>query len=135
MGDKVKLAIFDGTLKIQIKKYPISESGKQIKVVSGGENHFMPQFDNYSYLEFPKKFLFWTIGHERIYFVQKGAKKCIDFKTGTVSGPDLEQLKQSIGAVLLDKLGHEEPPIPAWIIYLILITVLGIAAKVFGVIV
>lgn len=135
MTNKVKLAIFDETLKIQLKKYPISDSGKQIKVVSGGENHFMPHFDNYSYLEFPKKFLRWTIGHERVYFVQKGAKKCVDFKTGAVSGPDLEQLKQSIGSTLLDKLGQDEPPFPTWVIYLILVTVLGIALKVFGVIV
>ncbi len=135
MGNKVKLAVFDETLKIEIKEYPVSDSGIQIKVRSGGESHFMPRFDNYSYLEFPKKFLRWTRGHERIYFAKKGAKKCVNFKTQEVLGPDPEQLKRSVGSTLLDQLGQEKPPFPTWMIYIILLCVIGITLKVFGVIV
>ena len=52
MTKKVKLAIFDKDLKARtVKEYPISDNGEQIKVVSGGEGHFMPKFDNDSFIE------------------------------------------------------------------------------------
>ena len=135
MTKKVKLAIFDNDLKARIVgNYPISDSGNQIKIKSGGEAHFMPLFNNDSFIEFPRP---WYLGGgwNRIYFVKKGAKACVNFTTGEVSGPDPEQVKKSVGSTLLDQLGKEKPPFPAWVLYLILLLVFGIAAKVFGVIV
>ena len=134
MTRKVKLAVFDNDLKAEIKKYPISDSGNHIRVVKGGENHFMPRFDNDSFIEIPKKFLRWNIGFERIYFAKKGAKKCVNFKTGEVFGPNPEEVKKAIASTLLSKIGKPEAHFPAWTIYLILLTVIGIALNVFGVI-
>lgn len=132
MTEKVKLAIFDNDLKARIvKKYEISDSGDQIKVKSGGEGHFMPRFDNDSFIEFSRPWYFGG-GWNRVYFVKKGAKECVNFKTAKVSGPDPEQVKRSVGSTLLDQLGKEKPPFPTWIIYLILLLALGTALKVFG---
>ena len=136
MTKKVKLAIIDSDLKARtMGHYPVSDDGTQIRVISGGEGHFMPKFDNDSFIEIPKKFLRIQTGWERIYIVKKNASACINFKTEDVPSPDLEQLKESVGATLLNRIGEKKEAFPAWIIYLILVTVLGIAAKVFGVIV
>ena len=135
MGKKVKLAIIDVDLKARtIGHYPVSEDGTKIRVLSGGEAHFMPKFDNDSFIEFPKKFLGRQVGWERIHIVKKGAKECVNFKTGDPSSLDIEQVKKSVGATLLNKIGEKKEPFPSWIIYLILVTVIGIAGKVFGVI-
>jgi hypothetical protein len=134
MPRKVKLAVFDNDLKAEIKKYPISDSGNHILVVKGGESHFMPRFDNDSFLEIPKKFLRWNRGYERLYFAKKGAKKCVNFKTEETFGPNPEELKKAISSTLLTKIGKPEANFPAWLIYLILLIVIGIALKVFEVI-
>lgn len=137
MARKITVAIFDNDLICSIKKYEIAEGGTKIRIISGGEGHFMPTFDNNSYLDFPtrkKYLLFGERVYRRIYIVKKKASACVDFSTGEVTGPDLEQLKRALAASNLDKLGKQEPPFPTWIIYLILLTVIGIAAKVFGVI-
>lgn len=132
---KVKLAIIDIDLKARtIGHYPVSDDGTQIRVTSGGESHFMPRFDNDSFIEFPKKFLGIHTGWDRIYIAKKGAKSCVNFKTGDASSLNLEQLKKSVGATLLNKMGDKKEAFPAWIIYLILVTSIGIALKVFGVI-
>ena len=134
MTKKVKLAIFDKDLKARtVKEYPVSDNGEQIKVVSGGEGHFMPKFDNDSFIELPRPW-YCGGGWEKIYFARKLAKKCVNFKTEEVFVPDPEQLKKSIGVTLLDQLGEQKQPFPAWTVYLILVTVIGIALKVFGVI-
>ena len=135
MTKKVKLAIIDSDLKARtVGHYPISEDGTQIRVVSGGEGHFMPKFDNYSYIELPKKFLFFQTGWTRLYIVKKKADACINFQTEEVPTPNIEQLMESVGSTLLNRIGEKKEAFPSWIIYLILLTVLGIAAKVFGVI-
>ena len=135
MTKKLKLAILDGDNRARtVKKYPISASGKQIQVMKGGEAHFMPSFNNDSYIELPKRFLFFNTGYERLYIVKKGAKKCVNFKTQEVSYPDIEQMKESVGATLLNKIGDKKEAFPSWTIYLILATVIGIALKVFEVV-
>lgn len=134
---KVHLGIIDKDLKIRtLKKYPLSANGQQIHVVSGGEGHFMPIISNTSYLEFPYRAITspWKTSYKRLYFAMNKAKKCVDFESGEVSLPSPEQLKKALGAAALDKLGKQEPPFPTWIIYLILLGVLAIAGKVFGVI-
>ena len=136
MTKKVKLAIIDSDLKARtMGHYPVSDDGTQIRVKSGGEGHFMPKFDNDSFIEIPKKFLRFQTGWERLYIVKSKATACVNFKTGDVPSPDLEQLKESVGSTLLNKIGEKKEPFPAWIIYLIVLINLAIAAKVFGVIV
>jgi len=135
MSKKVKLAIVDNDGKARtVKKYPISEDGTKIRVVSGGEGHFMPSFDNDSFVEFPKK-LFGIIpsGWDRVYMVKKRGKACINFQSGKVEGPDPEQLKEAVGSTMLNQLGKDKPPFPTWIIYFMLLLNIGIALKVFGV--
>ena len=138
MARKVKLAIFDNDLRIEQKEYEVSKDGTKISVVSGGEAHWMPSFDNHSFLEFPYRAISspWKISWRRVYFVKKKGSKCVNFQTDpiTVSGPDPEQLKEAVGATLLGKLGIDAPEIPIWIFYIILLLVLGIAGKIFGVI-
>jgi len=135
MSKKVKLAVFDNDLKARIfEMFPVSEDGKRIQVKQGGTEHFKPTFDNHSFIEFPKKFLIWNRGWERVYFAKKGAKKCVNFRTEDISLPDPEQLKRSIGSTLLNQLGQEKPAFPSWVIYVILLVTIGIALKVFGVI-
>jgi len=135
MTKKVKLAIIDSDMKARtMGHYPISDDGTQIRVVSGGEGHFMPKFDNDSFIELPKKFLWFQTGWTRLYVVKKNATACINFKTEDVPTPDIEQLKESVGATLLNRIGEKKEPFPPWIIYLMFVVVLGIALKVFGVI-
>lgn len=137
-NEKVEVAVFDNDLKCRtIKKYEISDLGSQIRIVSGGENHWMPAFDNESFIEMPRRkrfFFFGEILWRRLYFVKKKGAKCVNFETGEAFGPNPEELKEAVSSTLLGKLGKDDPPFPSWVIYLILVTVLGIAAKVFGVI-
>jgi len=137
MTKKVKLAIFDKDLKARtVKRFPVSDSGEQIKVKSGGEGHFMPYFDNNSFVDFPYRALSspWKISWDRIYFVKKGAKQCVSFETGMVYGPNPEDMKRAVGSTLLSQIGKETQKFPVWILYITLLAVLGIAMKVFGMI-
>ena len=133
MARKVNVAIFDNDLRVEIKKCEISELGNKIKIASGGTGNWKPSFDNDSFLEFPYRALssFWKISWKRIYFVKKKGKKCVNFNTGEVTGPDLEELKRAIGATGLDKLGNQKQVIH-FIFYIILLVIIGIALKVFG---
>jgi len=125
---KVTLAIIDTDLTIRtLKKYPLSSNGRQIDVISGGENHFMPAITNTAYLEFPsrkKYFLFGSRMYKKIYFAMNKAKKCVDFKTGEVGMPSPEQLKVAIASTMLAKIGKEKQDI-TWVGYVTLaVTVL-----------
>ena len=135
MSDKVKLAVIDEDLKIRsLKKHDVSATGNKITVVSGGEGHFMPSFDNDSFLEFKQPW-YKGGGWERIYFAKKRAKACIDFKAEKVYGPDPEEMKRAVGSTLLSEIGKERTVFPVWILYVLLLATIGIALKVFGVIV
>jgi len=136
MVRKVTLAIFDNDLRVKVKKYELSEDGTKIKVKSGGEAHWMPSFDNDSFIEFPYRSLLspWKTSWRRVYFVKKKGAKCVNFKTDptTVSGPDPEQMKEAIGATLLKDLGKDDNTV-TWISYatlavsvLILLVVSGV---------
>ncbi len=137
MGEKVRLAIFDSDLKVRKQgKYEISERGDSIKVVTGGEGHFQPKIDGDSFLEFSRRSLIppFRRNWERVYFVRNKAPKCVNFKTEEVQGPDPEQLKKAVASTMLSKIGREETKVNP-IFYVILIILIGIALKVFGVIV
>lgn len=137
MTKKVKLAIIDKDLKARIfKKFPLTEDGAKIKVIESGKNRFTPEIDTGSYIELPSRSLFppWQIKWKRIYFVSKGARKCIDFTTGTVLDPDPTLVLDAAGTTMLMNLGKEKAETD-FIIYVILAVIIGIALKIFGVIV
>ena len=112
-NEKVLLAIYDADLKCRtVKKYEVSDSGTQIKVKSGGDGHFMPQFDNESFLELPTRKRFIFFGGQlwkRFYFVKKKGEKCVNFNTGEAYGPNPEDAKKAIGSTLLEQVGKNKP--------------------------
>jgi len=129
MTRKAKLVVFDNDLKVKVAKYPISDSGDKIRVKSGGESHFMPSIDTSSYLEFPKKFLFFTVGYEKVYFARKLSKKCVDFKTEVIAGPDPEVVKEAAGATMLKDIGKskQETSMVQWVtLAIVLFTLLNV---------
>ena len=129
------MAIFDTDLKATIKKYELSEDGTKIIVKSGGKGHWMPSFDNDSFIEFPKKkWEIWKPEWTKIYFVKKKGAACVNFKTKpvVVSGPDPEQLSEAVGAVMFDKIGKQEQETPL-ISYATLVIVVIILMRLFGV--
>jgi hypothetical protein len=133
MARKLKLAVFDADMRATVKKYPISESGNQILVKSGGKEHFMPSFDNTSYLEFPRKFLFFVIGWEKVYFARKLSKKCINFKTGELEGPSPEFVEEMGAKVMLDRLNKQKQE-TVWQIWLILLVSIFTLLNVLGIV-
>ena len=139
MADKVKTAIFGKDLRIKLEDHKLSASGNKISIVPEGAGYFMPEIGPTTFLDWPSHKRFLIIGprtYKRVFFVEKKGAKCIDFGLGgTIYGPDTEQLKKAIASTNLDKLGKQEPPFPAWIIYFILLLTIGTALKVFGVIV
>ena len=125
LSKKAKIVVFDGDLKAEIKKYPISVSGDRIKVRKGGEAHFMPSFDKNSFLDMPYRSLSspWKISYERTYFARKLSKKCVNFETEILEGPDPETVLELAGTKMLRNLGKEEEktPIIQWVILLLLL--------------
>jgi hypothetical protein len=137
MTKKVKLAIIDKDLKARIfKNFPLSKDGAKINVVESGKNYFTPAIDTDSYIELPSRSIFppWRIKWNRIYFVNKGATKCINFKTETILDPDPSLVLKAAGTKMLMNLGKEKKELD-FIFYIILLVCIGIALKVFGVIV
>ena len=112
-NEKVLLAIYDADLKCRtVKKYEVSDSGTQIKVKSGGDGHFMPTFDNESFLELPTRKRFIFFGGQlwkRFYFVKKKGEKCVNFQTPKAFGPNPEDAKKAIGSTLLEQVGKNKP--------------------------
>lgn len=132
MKRKVKLAIFDIDGKASVKSYPVSDSGDRIKVVKGGENHFMPKFDHTSFIEFPKPW-YKGAGTERVYFARKGSSECVNFATEAIGGPDPELVKIAAGATMLKDLGKEKIEM-TWQSWAVLATNIIILLYVMGVI-
>jgi hypothetical protein len=59
MTKKVQLYVFDGDLKAELKKFPLSRSGNKIDIVSEGAGYFMPEIGPTNFLDMPstKRFL------------------------------------------------------------------------------
>ena len=126
MGEhKVNLATIDLDLKIRnIKRYPLSANGRHIEVVNGGENHFMPLISNTSYLEFPSWKRYYLLGertYKRVYFAMNKAKNCIDFASGEVSIPSVEELKRANAILLATKIGQDTNKGTPWYVWFLLI--------------
>ena len=95
----------------------------------------MPSFDNTSFIDFPVRYpwSFWKTSYERIYFARKLAKKCVNFKTGELSGPSPEFVKEMAAKVMLDKLNKQKQE-TVWQIWLILVVSIFTLLQVMGVI-
>lgn len=124
MGEKVRVAVYDNDQKIRtLGNFEVSDNGEQIRIKSGGTEHFMPRFDSNSFLEFPswkKYLLFGPKGWKRVYIVKNKAERCVNFKTQEAYGPSPEELKKAVSASLLEKIGKEGITIP-WYLYLLLV--------------
>ena len=137
MSKKVILAVFDKDLKARkYGKFPISKDGSKILVKSGGKRNFNPTFDNDSFIEFPYRSLLspWKVSYRRVYFVRNRAKACVNFQTETVLEPDPGLVMKAAENTILESIGREKTETP-FILYFILLIVLAVAAKLFGVIV
>ncbi len=137
MTKKVKVAIFDRDLKARTYgNFPLSKDGSRISVRRGGKRNFNPTFDMDSYIEFPSRSMIppFPIKWNRVYFVRNGAPACVNFKTGTVEGPDPELVMEAAEAEILKGIGKDkqETPMVLWIILagvmIILLKVLGVIA-------
>lgn len=136
MTKKVKLAIFDKDLKARTyKNFPVTDDGAKIQVKRGGKANFNPEFDNESFIEFPKRSLRppWRIHWNRVYFAPNGAKKCVNFQTLTVLEPDPSLVLKAAGTEMLRNLGKEKAETPM-LTYIMLFILIVLALKVFGVI-
>ena len=137
MSKKVRLAIIDKDLRARtFKKFPLTDDGAKIKVVESGKGMFKPEIETDSYIELPSRSILppWGRKWNRIYFVNKGALKCINFKTETILEPDQSLVLEAAATTMLMNLGKEKKE-TEMIVYIILLAVIGIALKVFGVIV
>lgn len=136
MTKKVLLAIFDKDLKCRtVKKYPLTKDGSKIAVKTGGKGNFKPRFDNDSFLELPYRPILtpWKTAWKRMYFVRNNASACVNFQTETIAGPDPEAIIEAAQNDILRNFGTEEQKTPL-IMWFMLLVLLAIAAKVFGVI-
>lgn len=121
MPKMIKTVIFDGDLRAEIKKYPVSDSGNHILVKKGGEGHFMPTFDKGSFLDMPYRSLSspWKISYQKTYFVRKFAKKCVNFETEALDGPSPEFIEELGAKVMLDRLNKQKQE-TGWQIWLLI---------------
>ena len=136
MTKKVKLAVFDKDLKARIyRKFHVTDDGAKIQVKRGGKANFNPEFDNDSFIEFPKRSLLrpWITNWQRVYFVANGAKKCVNFKTETVLEPDPSLVMKAASTQMLNNLGKEKAETPM-LSYITLGILIVLALKLFGVI-
>jgi hypothetical protein len=121
MVEKVRTAFYGKDLRVEIKKYPLNDAGNKIKIVSGGEGHFMPDIGPNSFLDMPtrkKYLLFGPWVYTRTFFALKRAEKCIDFfPEGTVYGPDPEQLKKANLGALANRIGSEANQGTPWYVW------------------
>lgn len=123
---KVKTAIFGSDLRVQLKKYPLSQLGNKIDIVNAGSGYFMPEIGPTNFLDWPsrKRFIFFGPQiYERIFFSLKKASKCVDFstETGTVYGPDIEQQKKAETNLLAGKIGKDADKGTPWYIWFIIV--------------
>lgn len=124
MTRKVNVGLFDKDLKVEIKKYPLNSDGTKIEIVSGGEGHFMPAIDNESFLEFPswkKYILFGERSYKRIYLAMKWSRKCVNFHTPEVVGPDPKEVIKAARAEIIKNYGNRKLELPWYLTVFLLL--------------
>ena len=135
MSKKVNLIIYDKDLKARTtKKFPISADGSKIEVKIG-DAEFSPTFDNESFIDIRKRSLLmpWRTYWERFYFVPNYGSACVNFQTKTILDPDPKIVMKAAKAEIISNWGKTKQETPM-ILTIILLVVILIAAKIFGVI-
>jgi len=126
MVEKVKVAFVDKDLKIRTtRRYPLTDDGERIKIYDkGGRGNENPLFTKTSALSFRcrRSYPPFAVYYQDVYFMKTGATSCMDFKDVTVSVPDLDRdrIKESMGAVMVDRIGQPKENYPSWLIWAIL---------------
>lgn len=133
MGNKVKVALFDKDLKVKVEKHELTSDGQKIDIKQGGKGHFKPKIGPTTYLDFPRPW-FLGGGHQRVYFAMKWSKKCVDFSTPEVHGPDPEVVMDAARAEILKNKAEDGQSVH-WSVWLTLGILILTFLKVFGVIV
>lgn len=131
---KVKVALYGRDLRATVKNYPINSDGTRIEIASGGDAHFMPEIDKETYIELPYRSILppFKTKYQRLYVAQKWCKKCVNFVTGEVLGPDPEQVMRAARNKILESKGKQktETPIIFWLMLavniIILLKVMGV---------
>lgn len=133
MTRKVRVALFDKDLKVEIKKYPLTSDGAKIDITQGGKAHFKPHIGTTNYLDMPYRSALtpWKFSYVRTYFAMKWAKKVVDFHTGEVHGPDPEEVMTAAGNKILESKGKQKTETSP-ILILILVVVVLILLNVWG---
>jgi hypothetical protein len=131
---KVKVALYGRDLRCSIKSFPLNSDGTRIEIKSGGDYHFMPEIEKENPIKLPYRSIFspWKISYFELYFAQKWAKKCVDFLTPMAYGPDPKQVMDAAANKILESKGKQKTEVPI-IMYLIVLILLAIAVKIFGV--
>jgi hypothetical protein len=130
VGKQMKVAIFDKDLKVrEIKSVNITENGDRLNIYpKGGAGNENPVFQKTSVLSFKGRHLYPPFAeyYQDWCFLRRGFPECADFKSGVVDipGPDPDKIKQSIGKLVLDKVGETEQKTPTGL-YLLLLLILG----------
>jgi hypothetical protein len=136
-NEKVKLAIIDKDLKVRtFKEFPLTSDGTKIDVVKTGKGYFRPKINSDSAIELPIPSInpFAKPKWEKIYIARRGASQCFVFrKENEPALPDPQEVMNTARAEMLQNWGKEKIEIHP-IFYFMLLVLLGIAAKVFGVI-
>jgi len=135
VSNKVTLIIYDKDLKARtVKRFPVSADGSKIDVKIG-DSTFSPTFDNESFIDIRKRSLLmpWRKYWERFYFVPNYGSACVNFQTETVLEPDPKIVMQAAKAEIISNWGKTKQDTPM-ILTIILIVLILIAAKIFGVI-
>ena len=141
-GAKVTTAVFGQDLFVELKDYPLSKAGNKIDISKSGGNYFQPEIGPNHFLYWPRRkkyFLFGPWIYQPIYFVLKRGSKCIDFSLNEPKayGPDIEQIDSALGNNLASQIGADinkgVHPI-FYLMFMVLLVVLGLTLRVAGVI-
>lgn len=133
---KVKVAIYDADLRVRkIGYYPLNADGTKIKIQSGGDGHFMPSIEKGSCLEFPKRSMIppFRKTYERVYIIKNKGSKPVNFETEETFGFSTKEIMNAARSEIIANFGKTKTEVPM-IFYIIMLILLAIAGKVFGVI-
>lgn len=135
MQRKVRVALFDKDLKVEIKKFPLTADGAKIDITQGGKAHFKPKIGTTHYLDMPSRKKYLLFGerlYNKTYFAMKWAKTVVDFVTPEVSGPDPEEVMKAAENKILESKGKQKQEMST-VMWGILLLLVLIFLKTFGI--
>lgn len=135
LANRITVAVYDKDLTVRggLRKHRIARTGDKICIHRGGKANFNPDFDHECVLKIKyPKWKFWKRSFDLVIVDNQGAK-CINFRTQTITGPNVEDVKKAAETTLLEHLGKEKGE-TTFLTYMIILGLLVIALKVFEVI-